>query len=226
MSVAHSAAAFSAFSTPTVVRPLSTCPHGSTSASPSARRPRPVLVAAAPHITVQPVSQQHQNRRRCPPSSPDVIVSALISTKAPARPAAASTPILTAAQTAVLAAASARVRLRAEAAVAPPPLPVRTYPHLTRPVPDALPHEVLPKRRGRNAMRRVREAESFRVYMVLRRQLKPWSDQFRTIHGRTPDLADVHKAGVPGLLDRFVDYLEALQSLRGETETGCSAGQS
>lgn len=84
----------------------------------------------------------------------------------------------------------------------------------TQPVPKALPHEVFPVRRGRNARRNVEQAEYFRQYMFLRRQLKPWSEKFRAAHGRTPSLEDVHKADIPGLLDRFIDYLEALDKLR------------
>jgi hypothetical protein len=91
---------------------------------------------------------------------------------------------------------------------------VYAYSRYARPVPAALPHEVLPRRRGRDSLRRAEEAEHFRKYLFLRRQLKPWSDQFRGAHGRTPSLEDVHKAGVPGLLDRFVEYLDALEGLR------------
>lgn len=72
----------------------------------------------------------------------------------------------------------------------------------------------MPRRRGRNGLKRVRQAEHFRQYMYLRRQLKPWSDAFREEHGRTPSLVDVHEANIPGLLDRFVEYLEALNELR------------
>jgi hypothetical protein len=60
----------------------------------------------------------------------------------------------------------------------------------------------------------VRDAEHFRKYIYLRRQLKPWSEEFRALNGRTPSLADVYDAGVPGLLDRFVEYLDALEKLR------------
>ncbi len=84
----------------------------------------------------------------------------------------------------------------------------------TTPVPPPRPDEVLPPSRGRNARKRVIQAEHFRQYIYLRRQLKPWSDSFRAKYGRTPSLVDVHQAGVPGLLDRFVEYLEALDRLR------------
>lgn len=50
--------------------------------------------------------------------------------------------------------------------------------------------------------------------MYLRRLLKPWSDSFRARNGRTPSLVDVHDAQVPGLFDRFVEYLDALDGLR------------
>lgn len=93
-------------------------------------------------------------------------------------------------------------------------LSVGKYSRYAQPVPKALPHEILPRRRGRDSLKRVEEAEHFRKYMFLRRQLKPWSENFRITHGRTPNLADVHKAGVPGLLDRFIEYLEALEGLR------------
>lgn len=101
-----------------------------------------------------------------------------------------------------------------------PALP-KTSPPITHrsrfsPVPAAKPHEILRPARGRNSRRRTREAEYFRRYMYLRRQLKPWSDEFRTMHGRTPSLIDVHASEVPGLLDRFVEYLEALEGLRVE----------
>lgn len=95
---------------------------------------------------------------------------------------------------------------------APPTTPGRTYRYA--PVPDPKPHEILRPKRGRNSRRRTREAEYFRRYMYLRRQLKPWSDEFRRTHGRTPSLIDVHASDVPGLLDRFVEYLDALESLR------------
>lgn len=72
----------------------------------------------------------------------------------------------------------------------------------------------MPTRRGRDSRRRVRDAEHFRRYIYLRRQLKPWSDAFRAQHGRTPSLIDVHASDIPGLLDRFVEYLEALEGLR------------
>lgn len=98
--------------------------------------------------------------------------------------------------------------------VAAPPPPAPSYTRYTRPVPAAKPHEILPTRRGRNSRRRVKEAEHFRKYMFLRRQLKPWSDDFRAKHGRTPNLVDVHKSEIPGLLDRFVEYLEVLEGLR------------
>lgn len=81
-------------------------------------------------------------------------------------------------------------------------------------MPAPLPHEIVRPSRGRDARRRVRDAEHFRRYMYLRRQLKPWSDAFRERHGRTPSLIDVHAAGVPGLLDRFVEYLDALEGMR------------
>lgn len=89
-----------------------------------------------------------------------------------------------------------------------------SYSRFAQPVPKPLPHEILPVRRGRNARKHVMQAEYFRQYMFLRRQLKPWSEEFRAIHGRIPNLEDVHEAGVPGLLDRFVEYLEALEKLR------------
>ncbi|PXF48174.1 hypothetical protein BWQ96_02126 [Gracilariopsis chorda] len=95
---------------------------------------------------------------------------------------------------------------------APPATPARTYRYA--PVPAPKPHEILRPKRGRNSRRRTREAEYFRRYMYLRRQLKPWSDDFRRKHGRTPSLIDVHASDVPGLLDRFVEYLDALESLR------------
>lgn len=82
------------------------------------------------------------------------------------------------------------------------------------PVPTALPHEVLPPARGRDSRRKIRSAEHFRKYMYLRRLLKPWSESFREKHGRTPTLVDVHEAQVPGLLDRFVEYLNALDGMR------------
>lgn len=82
------------------------------------------------------------------------------------------------------------------------------------PVPEPLPFEVLKPRRGRDSSRRIREAEHFRQYMYLRRLLKPWSEQFRERFGRTPSLVDVHDAAIPGLLDRFVEYLDAVDGLR------------
>lgn len=91
---------------------------------------------------------------------------------------------------------------------------VARWSRCAKPVPKPEPHEIMPRRRGRNSLRRIEEAEHFRRYMVLRRQLKPWSDDFRSIHGRTPTLADVHKTGVPGLLERFLEYLDALDGLR------------
>lgn len=98
------------------------------------------------------------------------------------------------------------------------PLPRESRPpslsRFSQPVPDAQPHEVMPTRRGRDSRRRVREAEHFRRYIYLRRQLKPWSDDFRAQHGRTPSLIDVHASDIPGLLDRFVEYLEALEGIR------------
>lgn len=83
-----------------------------------------------------------------------------------------------------------------------------------RPVPPPRPDEIMPSKRGRYARKRVVQAENFRKYMYLRRQLKPWSDAFRVKHGRTPSLVDVHQANIPGLMDRFVEYLEALDQLR------------
>lgn len=90
----------------------------------------------------------------------------------------------------------------------------RGHGRFTSPVPPPRPDEILPPRRGRNARQSVIQAEHFRKYIYLRRQLKPWSDSFRTKYGRTPSLLDVHQANVPGLLDRFVEYLEALDRLR------------
>ena len=85
-----------------------------------------------------------------------------------------------------------------------------------QPVPKAKPSEVVPPRRGRDSKRRTRDAESFRKYLILRKQLKPWSDAFRTRHGRTPSLIDAHASEIPGLGDRFVEYLDALNDLRVE----------
>lgn len=85
------------------------------------------------------------------------------------------------------------------------------------PVPRALPHEVLKPARGRGSRKRMRTAEHFRKYMYLRRLLSPWSEAFREKHGRTPTLVDVHEAQVPGLLDRFVEYLNALDGLRSDS---------
>lgn len=89
-------------------------------------------------------------------------------------------------------------------------------PRFTDPVPKALPHEIMPKKRGRDARRRARDAENFRKYMYLRRLLKPWSDNFRRKYGHTPTLVDVHDAAIPGLLDRFIEYLDAVEALRAE----------
>lgn len=83
-----------------------------------------------------------------------------------------------------------------------------------QPVPAPKPHEIMQPKRGRNSRRRIIEAEQFRKYIYLRRQLKPWSDDFRAKHGRTPSLIDVHASDIPGLMDRFVEYLEALELLR------------
>lgn len=85
-----------------------------------------------------------------------------------------------------------------------------------QPVPEAKPHEILRPRRGRDSQKHIRMAEQFRRYLYLRKLLKPWSDRFRSKHNRTPTLVDVHDAEVPGLLDRFVEYLEALDALRRE----------
>lgn len=81
-------------------------------------------------------------------------------------------------------------------------------------MPEAKPHEILSPQRGRNSRRRTREAEHFRKYIYLRKQLKPWSDEFRAKHGRPPSLIDVDQAHIPGLLDRFKEYLDALEGLR------------
>lgn len=83
-----------------------------------------------------------------------------------------------------------------------------------QPVPPRQPEDILVPKRGRNARKRMHQAEHFRHYLYLRRQLKPWSDTFREKYGRTPSLVEVHQASVPGLLDRFVEYLEALDKLR------------
>lgn len=85
-----------------------------------------------------------------------------------------------------------------------------------QPVPEAKPHEIVRPRRGRDSQKRIRMAEQFRRYLYLRKLLKPWSDLFRSKHNRTPTLVDVHDAEVPGLLDRFIEYLEALDALRSE----------
>ena len=91
----------------------------------------------------------------------------------------------------------------------------RQISRFTRGVPPAPPKDTASKpRRGRDAKRRMKDAESFRQYVYLRKQLKPWSDAFRAKHGRTPNLVDVHNADVPGLMDRFLEYLDALESMR------------
>lgn len=104
------------------------------------------------------------------------------------------------------------------APAAPPPRAAPSLPprqsRFLKPVPPPRPEEILPRKRGRNGLKRVHQAEHFRQYIYLRRQLKPWSDAFRKKHGRTPSLVDVHQSNVPGLLDRFVEYLEALDRLR------------
>lgn len=87
----------------------------------------------------------------------------------------------------------------------------------SRPVPPAKPCELPSPRRGRDSRRRIRQAENFRRYLYLRRQLKPWSDSFRAKHGRTPSLLDVYEQDIPGLLERFVEYLDALENLRIDT---------
>lgn len=85
-----------------------------------------------------------------------------------------------------------------------------------QPVPDPKPHEIVAPRRGRDSQKRIRMAEQFRRYLYLRKLLKPWSDLFRSKYDRTPTLVDVHDANVPGLLDRFIEYLDALDALRRE----------
>ncbi|CAN8067929.1 unnamed protein product [Agarophyton chilense] len=120
------------------------------------------------------------------------------------------------------------VRAVTEIARCPSPLMIAALPTTSvpagrvsrfTPVPPPKPHEILRPRRGRNARRRTKDAESFRRYMYLRRQLKPWSDEFRRKHGRTPGLIDVHASDVPGLLDRFVEFLKPRATLAGWKDT-------
>mmetsp|Transcript_24793 Transcript_24793/g.97994 ORF Transcript_24793/g.97994 Transcript_24793/m.97994 type:complete len:142 (+) Transcript_24793:234-659(+) len=63
-------------------------------------------------------------------------------------------------------------------------------------------------RKKKKADRIRREEDRFCKYMTLRRQLTPWSEFFREEHGRTPSLRDVQEAGVPGLLEKFSEYVE------------------
>lgn len=100
--------------------------------------------------------------------------------------------------------------------VVPPRQPPAKITRYAQPVPKAKPSEIIVPRRGRDSKRRARDAESFRKYLILRRQLKPWSDAFRARHGRTPSLVDAHDSQIPGLGDRFVEYLDALDELRLE----------
>lgn len=100
------------------------------------------------------------------------------------------------------------------AVASPSPTTSPRQSRFSRPVPPPKPHEIPSPRRGRDSRRRIRQAENFHRYIYLRRQLKPWSDSFRSKHGRTPSLLDVYKQDIPGLLERFVEYLDALENLR------------
>lgn len=101
---------------------------------------------------------------------------------------------------------------------------IPSVPHVTRqevwrflqPVPEPKPHEILAPRRGRDSQKRIRTGEYLRRYMYLRKLLKPWSDRFREKYNRTPTLVDVHDANIPGLLERFIEYLDTLDALRLE----------
>mmetsp|Transcript_4405 Transcript_4405/g.13354 ORF Transcript_4405/g.13354 Transcript_4405/m.13354 type:complete len:140 (-) Transcript_4405:374-793(-) len=63
-------------------------------------------------------------------------------------------------------------------------------------------------RKQKKADRIRAEADRFGKYMVLRRQLAPWSEYFRETYGRIPSLRDVRESKVPGLLEKFQEYVE------------------